>query len=540
MLLVYAGGLLATLAALLNDLQAGVHSAQFFFAMDGAMALTMLTAMTLVWRGRDHTATLAVPVIMIVFSLGSLAGALDGHPEDFYSGWARWYPVFIGVNGLLMSQRSAVLVTALSVTWTAAYYPLFSGVLVGTPDEFMPGDAIDMLSIELLMGVITVTTIRYIEAELVRNRKLNAGLEATVAKRTEQLSHTISDRQTVLDNMADGLIAMGSDGTIRVSNDQLSRLFGIECTVGSTRSVGVLPMDLLPLVEQVRQSGTAATEHIELPGKRIGKVTVTPIPGKAPPYGIVALVRDVTIEQEVDRLKTEFIATVSHELRTPLTSVLGFSKVIRARLEKRVAPALPAEAEGAQKAMDQALSNLGIVVSEGERLTALINDVLDIAKMEAGRVVWRKDPVDVAALLTSSANAVSTLFPAQRDVVLKVECAEQLPVVIGDEHRLMQILVNLLSNASKFTEAGTVTLSAQPVDTGVELSVSDTGAGVPQEQLGAIFERFQQVEDTLTDKPQGTGLGLPICQQIAQAHDSQIEVSSTVSQGSRFWFVLKV
>jgi len=526
MMVLYLGGFLACLAALTNDLAQGFHAPIFHFMTDGVLALTMWLGIGLVWTGRDHLATYVVPLLLVMFSISSLAGALDGKPELFYGGWARWYPVFIAVNGLLMTQRFAVINTALSVAWTAAFYPLFRGELVGTPHAFVPGDAIDMISIELLTGVITIATIRFIEAELTANRTLNAGLEAIVVKRTQELSQTIRDRQTVLDNMAEGIIALGADGSIRLLNDQLTGIFGIA------------DPDQLPLIEQVRQSGIAATQLMPLPDGRDGKVTVTPLPGENAPYGVVAIVRDVTLEREVDRLKTEFISTVSHELRTPMTSVLGFAKMIRRRLSKRVAPALPKDAERAQKAMAEALENLGIVVSEGERLTELINDVLDIAKMEAGRVVWRRNPIDVSALVTQSANAVAALFSEDRDVTLGVVVDPGLPEVVGDEHRLIQLLVNLLSNASKFTDSGTVTLQASVVDSGIEFSVTDTGSGVADTQQEAIFGRFRQAEDSLTDKPSGTGLGLAICQQIARAHDSEVHIVSAVGEGSRFSFVL--
>jgi signal transduction histidine kinase len=549
MLALYLAGAIAGVLALFGDLAQNLHSPWFHIAVDGGLALTLCIGFALVWLGKDDLGTAVVPIALVVFSVGTLVAALDGRPDKFYSGWARWYPVFIAVNALLMTQRSAWVVSIFSIGWTVAYYPLFSGALVGTPYQMVPGDMIDMVSIDVLTAVITIGTIRFIDAELHRNRALTASLEVTVQERTDELSTALEEKQAVLDNMADGLVSVGPDGDVRVVNDELMQMFhrdtldsdasaGILAEYHSVIVAGVLPPDLWRMLERVRQSGEAATQHLDLPDERIAKVTVTPMPAAAGPYGVVGLVRDVTLEREVDRLKTEFIATVSHELRTPLTSVLGFTKMIERKLETRVVPALPAEDERAGRAMDQVLENVKIVLSEGQRLTALINDVLDIAKMEAGRVDWRRDPVDPAKLIKQSADAVAALFPVDHPVQLTVEVEDGLPGLIGDEHRLVQVLVNLLSNASKFTEHGVVTLAARRVDGGVELSVSDTGDGVPVRQRKAIFERFRQVEDTLTNKPNGTGLGLPICQQIARAHSTEVQLESVIGEGSRFSITL--
>jgi CheY-like chemotaxis protein len=251
----------------------------------------------------------------------------------------------------------------------------------------------------------------------------------------------------------------------------------------------------------------------------------------------VLLARDVTLAREVDRMKTDFIATVSHELRTPLTSVLGFAKLARSKIDV-VGPHVAPEHRKAQRAIRQVRGNLDIIVSEGVRLSELINDVLDISKMEAGRVDWNTDPIEPAELITHAINVTTALFE-RGGVDCLVDIEDELPVIEGDRDRLLQVVINLVSNAAKFTREGSVTIAVRTVVAGVEFSVTDTGPGIAAVDHVAIFERFKQSSsDTLTDRPNGTGLGLPISKHIVEHHGGRIWVESALGVGSRFAFTL--
>jgi signal transduction histidine kinase len=282
-------------------------------------------------------------------------------------------------------------------------------------------------------------------------------------------------------------------------------------------------------------STLAATREIPLADGRLGRAVASGIVDSAEraARGTVILVRDITVEREVDRMKTDFISTVSHELRTPLTSILGFTKIIGKRLDERVFPEVPDPDAATSRAMHQVRGNLGIIVEEGERLTALINDLLDLAKMEAGRVECRDEEVDVNALVRRVCATVEPLF-LEQDLPLVVEAEPRLPPVWGDRYRLEQVVVNLLSNAAKFTTTGAVTVGTRHVPGHVVVSVSDTGPGIAPEDVPDLFVRFKQVGDALTGKPQGTGLGLPICQEIVEHHGGHIDVESEVGRGTTF------
>jgi signal transduction histidine kinase/DNA-binding response OmpR family regulator len=241
--------------------------------------------------------------------------------------------------------------------------------------------------------------------------------------------------------------------------------------------------------------------------------------------------------EEADAAKSAFLSTVSHELRTPLTSVLGFAKIIKKRLEERIFPLVPADDRKVQQTMQQVHENLQVVVSEGERLTKLIDDVLDLAKIEAGKLEWHMGPITLQEVIDQATAATSALFDAKGLALVK-QIAPDLPVVSGDRDRLVQVVINLISNAVKFTDAGSVTCRAERRGGEVVVSVSDTGLGIAPSDQPKVFERFKQVGDTLTDKPKGTGLGLPICREIVEHHGGRIWVESEPGRGSTFAFSL--
>ena len=243
--------------------------------------------------------------------------------------------------------------------------------------------------------------------------------------------------------------------------------------------------------------------------------------------------------EQANAAKSAFLASVSHELRTPLTSILGFAKIIDKRLGERIFPQVQADDARTQRAMGQVAENIKIVAAEAERLTALINDLLDLAKIEAGKVEWRAERVRVSELVDRAAVATSVLF-VQKGLPLLREIPDDLPEIVGDRDRLVQVLINLFSNAIKFTDAGSVTCQARRAGGAIEVSVRDTGVGISEADQRKLFERFRQVGDTLTEKPKGTGLGLPICKEIVEHYGGHIWVESEPGRGSTFSFTLPI
>ncbi|MEI6558354.1 MAG: sensor histidine kinase [Rhodospirillaceae bacterium] len=227
--------------------------------------------------------------------------------------------------------------------------------------------------------------------------------------------------------------------------------------------------------------------------------------------------------RELDRMKDDFLSTVTHELRTPLTSIRAFSEILY---------------DDPELALEQRQEFLGLIIKESERLTRLINQVLDFAKIESGQVAWVIEPVDLGEVMEQAAAATGSLF-RDKGVVLKMLIAHGVPQVQGDYDRLMQVAVNLLSNAVKFTPAeGRVEVTVRSEGNFGRVDVRDTGPGIAAKDKEIVFERFRQVGNTMTSKPQGTGLGLAICLRIVEHLGGRIWVESTLGQGAVFSFVV--
>jgi PAS domain S-box-containing protein len=241
----------------------------------------------------------------------------------------------------------------------------------------------------------------------------------------------------------------------------------------------------------------------------------------------------------LDEMKSSFISSVSHELRTPLTSILGFAKLIGKDFSNRFLP-LTRKDELLHRFGQRILSNVGIIQNEGQRLTRLIGDLLDLSKIESGKLKWMDQECRIDELVKNAVASGVGLFDLKPDVKLVVEAEEDAPLLLVDPDRVTQVVLNLLHNAVKFTFAGEVRVSAQAFEGGALVRVADTGAGVPPEELDKIFLKFHQVwrGEGNRDKPHGVGLGLSICREIVEHYQGRIWAESVEGKGSVFSFTL--
>ncbi|HET7091177.1 MAG TPA: GAF domain-containing protein [Anaerolineae bacterium] len=386
------------------------------------------------------------------------------------------------------------------------------------------------------------------------------------------------------------IVTMDPNATVLSWNPAAERLFGYT----ASEAIGCNIDDLIATSQAIHAEAIAYSRQA-MSGERLHVITrrnrkdgtlvdvevlAVPVEVGGQPQAYVAIYHDITDLQRARReaetanqAKSAFLANVSHELRTPLTSVLGFAKIIKKRLDEVIFPKVRDDDSRTRRAVAQVRDNIDIIVSEGERLTALINDVLDLAKIEAGRVEWQAQPVRIADVIERAATATASLFAAKRLAQI-TDIDPDLPEIVGDHDRLVQVMINLISNAVKFTERGSVTCRARlspalapsaresqrsgggrspttplggaqaaaggPGGQDIVVSVIDTGVGIARDDLSKVFEQFVQVGDTLTDKPQGTGLGLAISKQIVEHHGGRIWVESVVGAGSTFSFTLPV
>jgi PAS domain S-box-containing protein len=367
----------------------------------------------------------------------------------------------------------------------------------------------------------------------------NQTLEEKVNQRTGEI-------RAIIDNMADGLAVVDLNNRILQVNATLGKMLHLplENMVGKT-----VPEVFSPEIQALIQRSQQDVRHVYsdefvAPNNMIGKASVSAViktnpknPEEQSCLGSVVIVRDITVEKEIDRMKTDFISTVSHELRTPLTSVLGFAKLIQKKLDDVIFPEIKTDDRKISRAVRQVSENIEIIVSEGMRLTKLINEVLDIAKMEAGRTDWRMEEITIHDVIDRSIAATSALFE-QKGLTLIRDVAENLPPITGDLDRLIQVVINLISNAVKFQDHGTITCQVVQNKGFLRVNVIDQGMGIAPDDCGKVFDKFKQVGDTLTDKPKGTGLGLPISKEIVEHHGGKIWVESILGQGSTFSFTL--
>ena len=242
--------------------------------------------------------------------------------------------------------------------------------------------------------------------------------------------------------------------------------------------------------------------------------------------------------RKLDEMKTDFFTAISHELRTPLTSVLGFAKIIRKRFEERIVPYLHGDNEQVQDSKEQIVQDLDIILSEGVRLTNMINNILDLAKLEEGAIMWRMETLSLLDLVDRATTATQPLV-AEKGLTLHIESDNGFPHIVGDKERLTQVLINLIANAVKYTDEGAVTCRLKISDNQIVVSVIDTGMGIPQDECEKLFDKFHQsTHDGARARDKGTGLGLTICKHIVEYHKGRIWIESDLGQGSAVSFTL--
>jgi signal transduction histidine kinase len=229
--------------------------------------------------------------------------------------------------------------------------------------------------------------------------------------------------------------------------------------------------------------------------------------------------------RSVDRLKSEFLTSMSHELRTPLNSIIGFADILLQGIDGPL--------------NEQATTDITAIHNSGKHLLALINDILDLSKIEAGRMELACSPLSIDHTFNDVAASVSSLL-TKKPVDLKIALSDEMPAIWADSLRLRQILINLVSNAIKFTEEGFVTMKAELLDEQnmLQISVSDTGIGIPEDKFNLVFEHFRQVDARTNRKYQGTGMGLAIARQLAELHGGRMWLDSTLGQGTTFYFTI--
>jgi two-component system phosphate regulon sensor histidine kinase PhoR len=347
-----------------------------------------------------------------------------------------------------------------------------------------------------------------------------------MAEHVEHIIESIGQEREILmaalNSIGDAVVAVDADTNVVFANTAARQTFGSTGTplVGNP-FVWMLPDEqIVEALRASRDEQVPSTRSIERPGKQYFQVTTAPIL-EAGEWRALAVFHDITQVRRVEAVRRDFVANVSHELRTPLAAV----KAVIETLES-----------GALDEPVVAKDFLGRADAEVDRLVRMVEELLELSRIESGDVPLEQRPVDIALVVEE---AVARLKPqaVKQGLELEAEIIGELPAVTGDREHLERVVVNLVQNAIKFTPSGgKVNVGARAMPEGVEVTVSDTGAGIFPEDIGRVFERFYKADRARQSG--GTGLGLAVAKHTVEAHGGTIEVRSDPGKGAVFTFTL--
>ena len=369
------------------------------------------------------------------------------------------------------------------------------------------------------------------------NAALRRGLEQRVREQTADLSRLARQTEVLLTSVGDGIYGVDHDGRVTFVNPSGAAALGYDAgelhdrpahdTFHAPAEDGTpFPWSGCYINDAIRHGVVASAEedmYVRADGTTFPvEITASPLVDDDVVRGAVVVFRDVTQRREVDRMKSEFLSVVSHELRTPLTSIRGSLGLLAGGKLGDLPP--------------RADSLVGIALQSSERLTRLINDLLDIERIQSGTKPMEIEAIDACQLLAAAAHAIEGLATSTK---VRVELGDCSGRVLADEDRVMQTLTNLLGNAIKYSEPGDVVLmDAAERDDHVLFRVRDQGRGIPSDKLETIFERFEQVDSSDARQKGGTGLGLAISRGIVERHGGRIWAESELGSGTTILFTL--
>ncbi len=471
------------------------------------------------WSGEVASALFLVLLVLIATFSDQAVQVVDGRGLFIFA-----IPILMA--SMILRPYASFFVAALSSVAIA---------LIGISIGYAP-------NIPAMIGFFSVALVSWLSARTLEQaladlRATNRDLDRRVAMRTHDLAEALIRVQTesgkiqaILESIADGVIVFDMNRTAAVANPAITHLLGLP-------PEDILGHSIMTLTEQHmadtdREKMAALLQGgVHEPSAKLRwdnktlSVSFAPIlDGSEHHSGMVVVFRDFTREAELDRMKSTFVSMASHELRTPLNAILGYTDMLKVGV-------YGALSDDQQNALERIAANT-------KRMLGLVNNLLDQAQIEAGKLTLYTGPFAIHDLL-ADLEATMGVLAISKGVEFSYT-VENLPdVLLGDPQRLNQILVNLVGNAIKFTDQGYVRVRAYRSDeTHWALQVSDTGAGIPKEAHSYIFEAFRQVDDPITRKYTGSGLGLSIVKQLTTLMGGEITLVSDVGQGSTFTIIL--
>jgi signal transduction histidine kinase len=382
----------------------------------------------------------------------------------------------------------------------------------------------------------------------VANAINNANLYRLIRQQAERLGTMLrleqiktAQNQAILESIADGVIVSDAEHKIILANMPASAILEIprqqliDTSINDLLGLyGLNEQSWIPAVEEWVQNrdSLARWEYLEeqLPiGNKVINVRISPVLVGNQFFGTVSIFRDITKEAEVDRLKSEFVSTVSHELRTPMTSIQGYVDLMLLGITGQMTPAQ--------------VRYLRVIKNNAGRLQTLVDDLLNISRLETGKLLLNLHPVNIASLVEKvvDGHLRGRIQHEEKEVIVKTNIPAVLPLVHADEARITQVLTNLLDNALNYTRNGDeIEITAACKGNAIHVNVTDNGIGIAEEDQNKIFDRFYRANNASVQKVPGTGLGLHIVRSIVEMHGGEMQVTSKLEQGSTFSFSLPV
>ncbi|GAB4206116.1 MAG: ATP-binding protein [Roseiflexaceae bacterium] len=339
-----------------------------------------------------------------------------------------------------------------------------------------------------------------------------------------RVHHEASERQAILESLADGVVVCDPYGAILLLNPAAERLLDMPDWRERRRFFGEVRLEPASVGPELFAEGQARLEHYRLGQHTVGLSRAPVQQSGGAPLGEVIVLHDISAEAAVDRAKTHFIETISHELRTPLTVITGYTELLLR--------GMMGELNNEQRDL------LGHVRGRAEQINSIVKNVILVASIEAGTMGTELEPLDAIETVEEVASQMRGAF-AGKGLELRLDVPPGLPPVLGDREQLRVVLTQLLDNARRYTQRGGATVSARRCGDTVEIEVCDTGPGIDPQDLAGLFTRFYRVEGNSSPE-RGSGLGLAITRQLMEQQGGRVWANSTVGQGSRFSIALPV
>ena len=381
----------------------------------------------------------------------------------------------------------------------------------------------------LLIAVIVILIVRLVILSG-RVKKLDTSLSQTkfrLEEKTDVGGIGEARLEAILSSMFEGVLVVDGRGKILLMNPSLKKTFLINFPVD-----GKIPLEVIrnasiqDIIDRTLKSKlNLISQDISLimPEERTFKVNSVPIFRNEKIEGAILVFHDITELRRLERVRQDFVANVSHELRTPLSTIKGYAETLL---------------EGALEDKNNAKDFLKIIYSDSDRLAKLIDDLLDLSKIESSKLKMSLKPISLAPII----EGVISGFRKQakdKSLSMNIEIPKEISNILADENRLTQVLFNLIDNAIKYSQqGGKVVILAKDRGQFVQVDVSDNGVGIPEKDIPRIFERFYRVDKARSRQLGGTGLGLSIVKHIVQSHGGEVFVQSILAQGSTFSFTI--